>query len=102
MGVAFLAAALVCTAVAQLTYKQFFTSGRRLRMLLRALILFAIAQLGFFAALTQLDVGVVYMSTGIIHVIVLALSRYVLHENVTRDHAIAVILIAGGLIVYAQ
>jgi multidrug transporter EmrE-like cation transporter len=63
--------------------------------------LFGTAQIGFFAALTQLEVGVVYMSTGVVQIMVLTLSRSVLREHVTRDHVIAVILIVGGLVVYA-
>lgn len=101
MGVAFLATALVCTALAQLTYKLYFTAGRHLGVLFRALTLFGVAQIGFFAALTQLEVGLVYMSTGVVHIMVLALSRWVLHERVTKDHVIAVILIVGGLVFYA-
>lgn len=101
MGPAFLAMALACTALAQLSYKLYFAAGRRLPVLLRALVLFGVAQIGFFAALTQLEVGVVYMSTGVVHVMVLALSRSVLREHVTRDHVIAVVLIVGGLFFYA-
>lgn len=101
MGAAFLATALLCTALAQLSYKLYFTAGRRLALLYRALILFGIAQVGFFVALTRLDIGVVYMSTGFVQVLVLLFSRFVLREDVTRDHVIAVGLIVGGLIVYA-
>lgn len=102
MGPTSLAVALVCTAVAQLSYKLYFAAGRKLSVLVRALVLFGLAQIGFFVALTQLDIGVVYMSTGAVHVVVLALSRIVLREQVTKDHVIAIALIAGGLIVYAH
>jgi multidrug transporter EmrE-like cation transporter len=101
MGASFLATALVCTALAQLSYKLFFTAGRQVPVLLRAVILFGVAQIGFFAALTQLEVGVVYMSTGAVHIIVLGLSKSVLREHVTKDHVIAVVLIVGGLVSYA-
>jgi len=101
MAFGFLASALVCTAFAQFSYKLYFVKQRPRPALLCALVLFAIAQLGFFLALTQLAIGVVYMSTGITQVLVLALSRYALRENVTHDHLIAVLLIIGGLVVYA-
>ena len=74
---------------------------KRLSRQVVALALFGLAQIGFFVALTQLEVGVVYMSTGVIQLLVLVLSRSVLREHVTRDHLIAVALIMGGLIVYA-
>ena len=101
IGAAFLTTALLCTALAQLSYKLYFTAGRRLPVLARAVVLFGVAQIGFFAALTQLEVGVVYMSTGVVHIIVLGLSKSVLREHVTRDHVVAVGLIVGGLVVYA-
>lgn len=107
-----LVAALACTAFGQLAYKQ-LVDGRRgglrsgwrdprsLRLLFMALALFGTAQIGFFLALRGLSVGVVYMSTGLTQVLVLALSRVVLREGVGSDHAIAVGLILSGLALYA-
>jgi len=96
-----LATALVCTALAQYSYKLYFVRHRPGPLLLRALALFAIAQIGFFAALTRLEVGTVYMSVGVVQILVLALSRYGLGEDVNRHHLTAVILIVGGLVLYA-
>ena len=101
MAIALLAAALLCTAFAQFFYKLYYVRDRQRSMLLRALVLFALAQLGFFFALTRLDIGVVYMSTGMIQVLMLALSRFALGENVTGNHVVAVMLIVGGLAMYA-
>lgn len=98
---ALLAATLLCTAYAQFSYKLYFVRDRQTSILIRALVLFALAQLGFFFALTKLEIGVVYMSTGVIQVLVLGLSRFALKENVTANHAIAVLLIVGGLLLYA-
>ena len=97
-----LAAGLICTAFAQYSYKSYYVRSRSRPILLRALILFAVAQVGFFVALTGLEVGVVYMSTGVIHVLVLALSKFGLRENVNRNHLVAVALIVGGLLLYAS
>ena len=101
MSLILVAVALTSTAFAQLSYKLYFLRGRRLRILAVALSLFVLAQVGFFLALTRLDVGVVYMATGLIHILVIGLSRSVLHERVTGDHLVAVTLIAGGLILCA-
>ena len=101
-GTLILAVALVCTALAQVTYKMYFSRGRHFGRLVGALALFGLAQIGFFLALTRLDIGVVYMSMGAVHLMVLALSRFVLREEVGWNHMIAVMLIAGGLIFYAS
>jgi drug/metabolite transporter (DMT)-like permease len=101
MATALLAAALACTAFAQFSYKLYYVRNRQRSILIRAIALFALAQLGFFFALTQLEIGVVYMSTGLIQVVVLALSRFALKEHVTGNHVFAVLLIVGGLFLYA-
>lgn len=101
MAIALLAAALVSTAFAQFSYKLYFVRDRQRSILFRAIALFALAQLGFFFALTQLEIGIVYMSTGVIQLLVLALSRFALRENVTGNHFFAVLLIIGGLVLYA-
>ena len=101
-GPTVLLGALVCTALAQISYKLFFARGRRPGVFVLSMSLFVLAQIGFFVALTHLEVGVVYMSTGLIHVLVLALARLVLGEKITRHHVAAVALIAGGLLVYAS
>jgi len=101
IGTGILAIALIATATAQLLYKLFFTRGRRWATLAAALTLFGVAQVGFLASLTMMDVGVVYMSLGAVQAMVLAMSHFVIRESVTRDHVIAAVLIAGGLILYA-
>jgi drug/metabolite transporter (DMT)-like permease len=96
-----LGAALVCTALGQITYKRYF-QRRCWPLLAAAFATFAAAQIGFFVALKELAVGVVYMSMGLTQVLVLALSHYVLREAVTRHHLVAVALIVGGLVLYAS
>lgn len=93
--------ALLSTAVAQVSYKTYVAVHRETGVLFLALGLFGLAQIGFFVSLTTLDVGLVYMSTGLIHVMVLILSKFVLKESVTIDHWIAVALITLGLVLYA-
>lgn len=100
-GPALLAIAVTSTAFAQVSYRLFFLRGRRLVILGTALGLFVIAQLGFFGALTQLDIGVVYMALGLTQVLVLFLSGRILHERITRDHLYAVAAIVLGMTLYA-
>jgi drug/metabolite transporter (DMT)-like permease len=100
-GVAILAVAVASTAFAQVTYRLFFLRGRRLVILAAALALFVVAQLGFFGALTQLEIGVVYMALGLTQVLVLILSGRVLGEDITRDHGFAVAAIVLGMALYA-
>jgi drug/metabolite transporter (DMT)-like permease len=58
--------------------------------------------LGNYIALHRLDIGTVYIGTGITQVLVLALSRVVLREKLTRDHIFAVVLIVSGLALYGR
>ena len=94
-----LAAALACTAAGQLSFKLVFTRNRRFLPL--ALLLFVVAQVCFFLSLRVLPLGVVYMSTGITHALVLGASRFVLGEAVTRSHALASAMIVAGIAIYA-
>lgn len=96
-----LGVAVASAAFAQVSYKLFFLRDKRRALLLQAFGLFATAQIAFFLALTQLEIGVVYMATGLIHVLILGLSRFVLDEHITSDHLIAVGAIVLGLVVYA-
>ena len=96
-----LALALLSTAGAQVSFKIYVSKTRAKCHITAALSMFVLAQIGFFFALTELDVGLVYMSTGLTHVTVLLLSYFVLEEPITRHHWMAVALICGGLGLYA-
>lgn len=94
-----LGAALVATSLGQVIFKLFFKTRNRLH-LAAALFFFMAAPVGSYFALKEISIGVVYMSAGIIHVLVLLMSRYILQEKLTRDHTIAMLLIVSGLIIY--
>ncbi|MDH3687375.1 MAG: hypothetical protein OEP95_14175 [Myxococcales bacterium] len=98
-AVLLLSAALACTAAGQLSFKLVFARSRWFLPL--ALLLFVAAQVCFFLSLRVLPLGVVYMSTGITHALVLGASRFVLGETITRSHALATGLIIGGIAIYA-
>ena len=100
-GALVLGVAVTATAFAQVSYKLFFVRGRRFAILAAAIGFFVLAQLSFFGALTQLDIGVVYMALGLTQVLVLFLSGRILGERITRDHAVAVAAIVSGMALYA-
>lgn len=101
LGVGALAIGLLAASFGQVSFKLWATRGSRTHLVL-ALGLFLVGQLGFFAALTQLEIGVVYMTTALSQILVLALARGLVSERLTRDHAIAVGLIAVGVVLYAS
>lgn len=96
-----LALGLACTAFGQVAFKLWAQRRGAVRLAV-ALGLFVVAQLSFFAALTGLELGLVYMSTALSQVLVLALSHRVVGERLTRDHAIGVGLIVAGVLLYAR
>lgn len=99
-GVLSLAIGLAGGAAGHVAYKAYFRA-RSLPVLLVAGASFGIGQLGFFFALKSLNLGLVYMATGLIQVVVLMLSRVVLKEVVSARHTVAVGIITAGVVLYA-
>lgn len=96
----FLGSALVTTALGQVTYKLYFRERQR-RVLAMAIAFFCCAPPSAYLALRSgMEVGFVYVSTAMTHVLVLALSWRLLGEQVKRDHVIAMTFIATGLVLY--
>lgn len=91
---------LIMVAVGQTFFKLFAMRTNWLLLGLAGISLIT-ATLTNYIALQGLALGLVYMSTALTHLLVLLLSRVVLKETLTRDHAIAMSLIISGLIVYA-
>lgn len=94
-----LAAALLATSFGHLNYKLFYMRQKRAYLLL-ALSLFGLAPVFSFFALKVLTIGTVYVSTGLSQVLVLFLSKTVLHEKLTKDHGYAMVFIVTGILVY--
>jgi multidrug transporter EmrE-like cation transporter len=94
-----LVVAVCLVAFAQVTFKTAVQPRSTVRLAI-ALGLFGVAQLGFFLALRDLDVGMVYMATGITHVLVLGLSWRWLGESLEARHVVAGALIIAGMAVY--
>lgn len=95
-----LAAALTSVAFGQLNFKLYAVKSSYVNLAI-AIVLFAAAQVGFFVALMDLRIGVVYMSTALTQGLVLLLSHYVLRETISRHHGIALLLIVIGIVLYA-
>ncbi|MFQ5508346.1 MAG: hypothetical protein ACE5FN_03305 [Leptospirillia bacterium] len=95
-----LAAAIVLTALAQVTYKLYFRAHRRALVLL-SVGLFLSASLMAYLALKGLSIGMVYMSTAITQILMAGLSRFILKETFSRDHAVAMTMIVTGIVIYA-
>lgn len=100
----FLGLAVTGTAVAQATYKLSVMDrdNRRPALFVAAAGLFVLTQGAFYLALRSIDVGTVYMATGLTHVLVLGLARVLLQETIDRRHLTAVTLIVLGLILYTR
>ena len=96
-----LSVGLLSAAMGQVAYKLWF-QRRGSFLLAAALGLFVLGQVGFFVALTGLALGLVYMSTALSQIVVLALSSGVVGERLTRDHAVGVGLIVLGILLYAS
>ena len=78
-----------------------FAQTRRRWFFATAMCLFIVAQFTNYLALHRLPIGTVYISTGITQILILILSMLVLKEKITRDHVIAALLVASGLVLYS-
>ncbi len=95
-----IAATVVATAMGQVVYKLFFVR-RQIRFLAFTGITFLVAQGCCYVALRDLEIGVVYMSTALTHLVIIWASHHVFREKITRDHVLALSLIVCGVVVYA-
>lgn len=95
-----LGGALLATAFGQVLFKLFFRNHRFV-WLAASICFFGIAPLCNYLALQVLGIGVVYMSTAITIALVVGLSRWVLGERLSYNHAVAMLLIVCGVVVYA-
>ena len=99
--IAALIAALTGTALGQLNFKLFYARNRRWRNLVIAFLFFCAVPFCSYIALHRLTIGLVYMCTAVTQLLVLGLSHFVLKEKLNRNHAIALVLIITGIIIYA-
>ena len=88
------------TAFGQVTYKHFSKSQNK-RYLILSVTLFAIVPFTSYIALQRFHIGMVYIGAAFSQILVLFLSRQLLHERLSKNHFISMGLILLGLIVYA-
>lgn len=98
-SLASLALALLSTAIGQMLFKMYYLRTNK-QYLIAAMITFLAVPLFSYLALLNLTLAFVYMSTAMIHVLVLAMSHYFLDEVLTRKHYVSMSLIILGIITF--
>lgn len=90
---------LLSTAVGQLLFRMYYVRKKKIYLVV-ALAMFLAAPLLSYLALVNLTLAFVYMSTALIHVLVLIMSHMFLEEHFTRKQYISMSLIVVGIIVF--
>jgi drug/metabolite transporter (DMT)-like permease len=90
---------LLSTAVGQLLFRMYYVR-KKMIYLVTALVMFLAVPLLSYLALVNLTLAFVYMSTALIHVLVLIMSHMFLKEHLTRKQYISMSLIVVGIIVF--
>ena len=67
----------------------------------QAISFFIIAPFTSYLALKRINVGMVFIGAALSQVLVMLMSNYILHEEITNDHKISMGLILFGLCLYA-
>jgi multidrug transporter EmrE-like cation transporter len=93
----FLAGALLLTASGQLSLKAGTSKSRRL-LVIAGLASLGTAMVSTMFALQQLEIGFVFMATGLTHVLVLLGSRWLLAEDIPGDRWVGVAIIIAGVV----
>lgn len=93
-------AALLFTAIGQVLFK-LGTLRRENTLLFMGLALLALATVSNFFALQNLGIGLVYLSTGSTHVLVLIGSWLILKERIPHDRQIGSLVVIMGITLYA-
>jgi drug/metabolite transporter (DMT)-like permease len=97
----FLAGALLLTASGQLAFK-FGVANHRRPVTGMGLIALGAAMVCTLFALRTLGIGLVYLSTGLTHVLILAGSRFILHERIPLNRLVGAAAIIAGVGLYAS
>lgn len=98
-GYAFLASAIISTALAQISYKIYFAKKSKANLIV-SVLLFVVTPFLAYSALKELSLSIVYMSTGLTYVLVLVLARLLLGEKMTTRQFYAASLIVCGVLVF--
>ena len=99
MSFIYLACAIVLTAFEQISYK-LYSQRRSLIYLALTIGLFCFIPFMNYLALRDLTLSVVYMSTGLTYVLVMFFAKYILNEEIRKQHTYAIVLIVSGVVVF--
>ena len=91
---------LLFTAIGQLLFKYGTTKGD-LRFTLVGFGSLGAATVSSFLALRTLGIGLVYLSMGLTHILIMLGSRYFLDEKITRQRLLGSGLVIAGILTYA-
>lgn len=99
LSLAYLLFALVFTAIGQLLFRLYYVRTKKI-YLAAALGTFMTVPLFSYLALLNLTLAFVYMSTALIHVLVLIMSRVCLKEQLSTKQFFSMSLIIIGIVVF--
>jgi len=91
--------ALLSTSVGQLLFRMYYVRTKKI-YLAAALGTFLAVPFFSYLALLNLTLAFVYMSTALVHVLVLIMAHMFLKEHLTRKQYISMSLIVIGIIVF--
>lgn len=98
-GWLYVAASIVATVCAQISFKQYYVATRRIFLVL-AIVLFALAVPFTFLAAHQMGIGRVYIVSALCYVLTPIAARYAFREYLDTRQWAALALIVAGVVVY--
>jgi len=100
LAIAALIGLLLFTAIGQLLFKYGTTSGN-VKLTLAGFGSLAAATVSSFLALRTLGIGLVYLSMGLTHILIMLGSWYLLGESISRQRVLGSVLVVAGIFAYA-
>lgn len=98
-GWLFLAITILATVAAQLAFKQYFLSRRKL-FVPTAAALFCLAVVCTYFAVRSLGIGRVYVGAALTYVLAPLAARHAFGEHLGRNQFLALALIVAGVVIY--
>lgn len=98
-GWLFLGVTILATVAAQLAFKQYFLSHRKVFVPVAA-VLFCIAVVCTYFAVRSLGIGKVYVGAALTYVLAPLAAQRAFGEHLGRHHFLALGLIVAGVVVY--
>lgn len=99
MNYIFLISAILTTAIGQFFYKKYAINGN-IKFLIITLFLFIITPIFSFLALKKIPIDIVYVSTSLTILVVVALSKFLLNESIEKKTYLGILFIIIGVVIY--